>query len=75
MENDLFLCGESIQLSSEAIKISVYHRSTSALGSLEYSMLYKMSYAAVESFFIPRSASDAEGAVGHGRAAFSHGIL
>ena len=75
MKHNLLLGGESIEFSSQAVKVTVYHRSTSALCALEYGVLDEMSYAAVPALFIPCSALDAQGTICNGRAAFPHGIL
>ena len=63
MEYDLLLCGESIELATQFIKVTVYDRSTSVLCAFEDGVFYEMCYAIVEPLFISCSTSYAEGAV------------
>ena len=75
MEHNLFLGSEGIQLTSQAVEVTVYDRGASAAGSLENSVFHEMGDPAVEPFLIPGAALYAQGAIAYSRAASLDSIL
>ena len=75
MENDLLLCREGIQFSAETVQISVDDRGASVFRAFEEGVFDKVGDSAMESFFVPGSAFDAQCTIAYSRSALLRRIL
>ena len=66
MENDFLLCRECVELASEPVKITVYHRGAFLMCALENSVFREVGYPAMEALLVPCTAFDAQCTVSHG---------